>query len=64
MKLEKEKGSRKAARSEVKIKAHKGGRTARLEARLTPQEKETVMAAVLASGLSVADWLMAQVKHS
>ena len=53
-------GSRKAPRSLVKITPHKGGRTARFEARLTPAEKAIVMECVRKSGLSAADWLMAQ----
>jgi hypothetical protein len=57
---ENEKGSRKAPRSLVKITPHKGGRTARFEARLTPAEKEIIMECVRKSGFSAADWLMAQ----
>jgi len=41
------------------------GRTERSpEARLTPEEKAALAAAVTASGLSFADWLMAQVDRS
>lgn len=57
------KGSRKAprpSRKNVKITAHKGGRTERFECRLTPTEKQIVMKRVKSSGLSAADWLMAQ----
>lgn len=47
-----------------KIKAHKGGRTARIGARLTAQEKAAVMAKVKADGFkSFSDWLMAQIKR-
>lgn len=56
-------GSRKAPRSSrenVKITAHKGGRAERFECRLTPAEKSIVMKRVKSSGLSAADWLMAQ----
>ena len=47
----------------MKIKAHKGGRTARIGARLTAEEKAAVMAKVKADGFkSFSDWLMAQIK--
>jgi len=54
----KNRGSRKAPRSLVKITPHKGGRTARFEARLTPAEKEAIMKVIQASGLSYSDWLV------
>jgi hypothetical protein len=60
---ETKKGSRKAPRTSrkgVKIASHKGGRTERFECRLTPAEKQIVMERVKSSGLSAADWLMAQ----
>jgi hypothetical protein len=55
---ETKKGSRKAPRPLRKITPHKGGRTARFEARLTPAEKAAILKAVHASGLSSADWLV------
>jgi hypothetical protein len=61
----KNKGSRKAprpSRKNVVITSHKGGRTARFEARLTPAENEIIMALVESSGLSKSDWLMALAK--
>ena len=58
---EKKQGSRKAprpSRKNVVITPHKGGRTARFEARLTPAEKEAILEVIRASGLSSADWLV------
>ncbi len=55
------KGSRKAprpSRKNVVITPHKGGRTARFEARLTPAEKEAILKVIRESGLSSADWLV------
>jgi len=54
----KSQGSRKAPRSLVKITPHKGGRTARFEARLTPAEKQAIMKVIHESGLSSSDWLV------
>lgn len=46
----------------MKIKAHKGGRTARIGARLTEEEKAEVMAKVKADGYkSFSDWLIVQI---
>jgi len=60
-KMGKNKGSRKAprpSRKNVVITPHKGGRTARFEARLTPAEKQAILKVIRASGLSSADWLV------
>ena len=46
------------SRKNVVITPHKGGRTARFEARLTPAEKEAILGVIRASGLSSADWLV------
>ena len=57
----KKQGSRKAprpSRKNVVITPHKGGRTARFEARLTPAEKQAILKVIRASGLSSADWLV------
>jgi len=46
------------SKSSRAITPHKGGRTARFEARLTPAEKKAICAVIRASGLSFADWLV------
>ena len=57
-------GSAAAQAKRYSIKAHKGGRTERLNARLTAEEKAAVMAKVKANGYkSFSDWLMAQIKR-
>jgi uncharacterized protein (DUF1778 family) len=37
---------------------HKGGRTMRLDARLSPEEKATLQAAAKAAGKSLSDFIM------
>lgn len=45
------------------IKSHKGGRVEQLHARLTPAEKQKVMARVAHEGFSsFSDWLMEKAK--
>ena len=45
-------------RKGIEIGKHKGGRTARLNARFTEAEKAAIMAAAHAAGLSVSDFIM------
>jgi len=54
----KKQGSRRPSRKNVVITPHKGGRTERFEARLTPAEKQAIMKVIQESGLSSADWLV------
>jgi uncharacterized protein (DUF1778 family) len=46
------------SRKGVEIEKHKGGRTARLNARFTEAEKSAIMAAAHAAGLSVSDYIV------
>ena len=43
------------------IKPHKGGRTERIYARLTPAEKRRLEAELERSGLSLSDWIISKV---
>jgi hypothetical protein len=54
--------AKRPSRKGVPIKAHKGGRTARFEARLSPAENAVILQLVKASGLSKSDWLMSVVQ--
>ena len=54
----KKQGSRRPSRKNVVITPHKGGRTERFEARLTPAEKQAIMKVIQESGLSSADWIV------
>jgi uncharacterized protein (DUF1778 family) len=40
------------------IRAHKGGRTTRVDARLTPDEKQALKTILEQNGLSLSDYLM------
>jgi hypothetical protein len=44
-----------------KITPHKGGRSVRLNVRITPDEKAKLMAVAKKNGLSVVDWIMEKV---
>lgn len=46
------------SRKGVVIEKHKGGRTARLNARFTEAEKSAIMAAAHTAGLSVSDFIL------
>jgi phosphoglycerate dehydrogenase-like enzyme len=46
------------SRKNIVITPHKGGRTERFEARLTPAEKQAIKKVIQESGLSSADWLV------
>jgi len=62
-----ETGSSNAARKSrkgLKITPHKGGRTERFEARLTPEEKRMIVESIKNSGLSAADWLIQIVQQA
>jgi len=43
------------------IKSHKGGRTERIYARLTPEEKERLQAILKREKRSLSDWIMEMV---
>jgi|GEM_PF-4916813 len=45
-----------------KITPHKGGRTDRLSARISPDEKKRIQARLEASGEGLADWIMRHVR--
>lgn len=49
---------------EKRIKAHKGGRTERVYARLTPEEKERLMKVCEQRGLTVSDFLVWAIDYS
>ena len=46
------------SRKGIEIEKHKGGRTARLNARFTEAEKAVIMAAAHVAGLSISDLIM------
>jgi len=48
--------------SDRKIKSHKGGRTARLDIRLTPEEKEMILNKAQKAKLSATDLIINAVR--
>jgi len=46
-----------------KIKSHKGGRTARLDARVTPEEKNLIMKKCKKLEMTFADWCVYKAKN-
>ena len=45
-------------RKGIQIEKHKGGRTARLNARFTEAEKSAILAAAHVAGLSISDYIV------